>query len=107
MCRWGWIEITERDWAGRPVSQKTHDEHGGCDGYGGQRRAWMLDTVEDRFGNRMEIDYDSSEPLLPVEIRYTYHASAPNTKAIRFEYESRPDVRRTSIDGVSTRRRSG
>jgi RHS repeat-associated protein len=78
------------------------DEHGGCDTpWPTHGRAWMLDTVEDRFGNRMEIDYDPVEPLLPVEIRYTYHASAPNTKAIRFGYEPRTDIRRASMDGLA------
>lgn len=77
------------------------DKHGACQNVESQRRAWMLDTVEDRFGNRMEIDYDATEQLLPVEIRYTYHPSTWNyTKAIRFSYESRPDIRQASMDGL-------
>ena len=79
----------------------TSGEHSVCQVTELQRRAWMLDTVEDRFGNRMEIDYDSVESLLPVEIRYTYHPSAPATKAIRFLYEPRPDIRRATMDGVA------
>ena len=85
-----------------------YDVHGGCVAGALQRRAWMLDEVADRFGNRMEIDYDASEPLLPIEIRYTYHLTPisvnsynlPNTKTIVFEYEPRPDVRVFSLDGI-------
>jgi RHS repeat-associated protein len=76
------------------------DRHGGCLPGVLQRRAWMLDEVEDKFKNRIEIDYDPSEPLLPTEIRYTYHPTSPNTKLITFQYEMRPDLRKFSMDGI-------
>src|SRR5262249_15177155 len=76
------------------------DRFQGCRSGAFQRRAWMLDKLEDRFGNSMEIDYDPSERLLPTEIRYTRHASAPSSKKIVFEYESRPDTRRFSMSGL-------
>jgi RHS repeat-associated protein len=79
---------------------KNADVFGGCAVAGVQRRAWMLDKVEDRFGNSIEIDYNSSENLLPAEIRYTYHSTASPTKKIVFVYENRPDARQFSIDGI-------
>jgi RHS repeat-associated protein len=79
---------------------KTADVHGGCAVAGVQRRAWMLDKVDDRFGNSIEIDYNSSERLLPAELRYTYHSTASAIKKVVFEYESRPDARHFSIDGI-------
>ena len=91
---------------------KGKDNFGGCAEGPIQRRAWMLDEVQDRFGNRMEIDYDSAETLLPTEIRYTYYLKPPlhglvrfssyksNTKKVVFEYETRPDVRHYSVDGI-------
>src|SRR5882762_8620708 len=78
-CTWGKIDSRE-------------DTHGGCNAGSHQRRAWMLDKVEDRFENSMEIDYDANEPLLPTEIRYTYHPAATAQKKIVFEYESRSDA---------------
>jgi RHS repeat-associated protein len=97
VCVWGKPDFSPFG----PVPHTFNDEHGGCREVERQRRVWMLDTVEDRFGNRMEIDYDPTDPLLPLEIRYTYHASATNTKAIRFRYEPRTDIRRASMDGLS------
>ena len=86
------------------------DVHGPCAEGTTQRRAWMLDEIVDRFDNRMEIDYDAAEPLLPVEIRYTYHGHGrvpwlisnylPATKKISFEYATRTDIRRYSMDGI-------
>ena len=96
-CVWGKY-VTDQGWL---------DQHGGCAAGALQRRAWLLDEVADRFGNRMEIDYDVSEPLLPIEIRYTYHLNRtaadgyfPSTKKIAFEYEERPDIREFSLDGM-------
>jgi RHS repeat-associated protein len=89
------------------------DVFGGCTPGALQRRVWLLDEVSDRFNNRMEIDYDFQEPLLPVEIRYTYHLKPPtrpiydaqnlplaSTKKILFEYEQRTDIRQFSMDGI-------
>lgn len=97
VCVWGKPDVST---FGSPLPHTFNDEHGGCREVEQQRRVWMLDTVEDRFGNRMEIDYEPSDPLLPREIRYTYHPSAANTKLIRFGYEGRPDTLRASLDGV-------
>ncbi len=94
-CSWGYVNNSYVGW---------DDSHAGCSSGGSgdmQRRAWMLDKVEDRFGNSMEIDYDTAERLLPVEIRYTYHQAAPATKKIVLEYEARPDIRYTSIAGLT------
>jgi hypothetical protein len=90
-----------------------HDEHNNCPEGALQRRAWMLDEIEDRFNNRIEIDYDTDESFLPVEIRYTYHSRPsrlgrdsvlsqylPSTKSITLGYDSRSDVRQISIDGI-------
>src|SRR5262249_50141847 len=74
---------------------------GGCSAAGFQGRAWMLSEVKDRFGNRIEIDYDPGEPMLPLEIRYTYHANAPYTKSVKFVYEGRTDARSVSLSGVA------
>jgi RHS repeat-associated protein len=101
-CYWGHVD----------KSNFWTDAFGDCPAGGLQRRAWQLDEVADRFGNRMEIDYDATEPLLPTEVRYTYHLRPPtkylplintyraNTKRMVFEYEPRQDARTFSLDGI-------
>lgn len=99
-CSWGKPKTSP---GGAAIPNSFDDIHGGCVGGTWQRRVWMLDVLEDRFGNRMEIDYLSGESMAPREIRYTSHASAPATKKVLFEYEPRPDIRRTTLDGLGYR----
>lgn len=92
-CTWGYLDTSgpTKFWV---------DKHDGCRQVNFQRRVWTLREVEDRFGNRMAIDYDDTEPLLPTAIHYTYHHDSVARKAVIFIYEKRPDVRRTTLDGI-------
>jgi RHS repeat-associated protein len=100
-CTWGKFVSTPVGINPDPI-ERIADEHGGCSAAGFQGRAWMLSEVKDRFGNRMEIDYDPSESMLPLEIRYTYHANASNTKSVKFGYkEKRPDIREATLNGIA------
>lgn len=92
-CTWGHLDTSG------PMNFFV-DKHEGCRQVDFQRRVWMLREVEDRFGNLMKIDYDDTEPLLPTAIRYTYHHDSVARKAVIFIYEKRPDVRRTTLDGI-------
>ncbi len=107
-CTWGKQVFQQISGLSPELQQTIHgpveriaDEHGGCTLAGLQGRVWMLSEVKDRFGNRMEIDYEASEAMLPSEIRYTYHANAPYTKSVKFGYETRPDTRIATVDGVA------
>jgi RHS repeat-associated protein len=102
-CLWGKPIFQQMSIGGIPIQgplERISDEHGGCTPAGIQGRVWMLSEVKDRFDNRMEIDYERGEAMLPAEVRYTYHANAPYTKSVKFAYENRPDTRNVTLNGV-------
>ena len=101
----------------------TQREHTQADGRSPNRRqvvtAWALETVEDRNGNRLAVDYEdvtrtSADSLAfgeedaveayPSGIHYTSHASGlVARRSVKFEYEDRPDVVDRFVSGVHVR----
>src|SRR5207248_2693945 len=76
-------------------------ESSNCSDLAEAPRAWLLDRIVDRFGNAVDIDYLSGEPLLPADIRYTSGGSSPPLKHVHFGYDNtRPDARAISLAGV-------
>ncbi|MBZ4396092.1 RHS repeat-associated core domain-containing protein [Myxococcus sp. AS-1-15] len=78
--------------------------------------AWALASIEDRFGNRMEVFYEQASPGTetgawhrPSRIAYTQFKSAsggfePGQREVTFDYETRPDTFLGYFSGVKVSR---
>src|SRR5688572_6456710 len=66
---------------------------------GGWPARWLLERIEDAFGNRIELAYTRA-PGQEAYLASVRYGSAPAAREIGFVYEARPDARLSFAGGV-------
>jgi RHS repeat-associated protein len=66
---------------------------------GGHPARWLLERLEDPFGNRIEFDY-AHEPGQEAYLASVRYGAPPAEREIAFVYEARPDARLSFASGV-------
>jgi hypothetical protein len=71
---------------------------------GGSTARWLLQRMEDSFGNKIFLDYDTTTDVGSAYLRKVFYgANATATtgpREVRFEYETRPDERQIFSGGI-------